>query len=73
MKKKRKQKPKKDDLQISFGKIANFTSKLELSKSSYELGLYHPLYHYSLLNREKIEKSFLSYPFTKINYKFGKK
>ena len=57
----------------SWGKIANFTSKLELNKSYYELGLNHPLYHYSLLNREKIEKSFLSYPFTKINYKFGKK
>jgi hypothetical protein len=34
--------------------------------------VFHPLYYYSLPHRDKIEKSFLSYPDTKINYEFGK-
>jgi len=54
----------------AWGSVVNFSYKLELKPQK---TVSHPLYDYSLLHRYKIERSFISYPDTKINYEFGKK
>ena len=54
----------------SWGSVVNFSYKLELKPQK---TVFHPLYYYSLSHRNKIERSFISYPFTKFNYEFGKK
>tara|TARA_B100000427_G_C15320699_1_gene512381 strand:- start:49 stop:717 length:669 start_codon:yes stop_codon:yes gene_type:complete len=54
----------------SWGSVLNFSYKLELKPQK---TVFHPLYYYSHPHRQRIEKSFLSYPHTKINYEFGKK
>ena len=54
----------------SWGSVLNFSYKLELKPQK---TVFHPLYYYSHPHRQRIEKSFLSFPHTKINYEFGKK
>jgi|TARA_B100000586_G_C19960869_1_gene363670 hypothetical protein len=58
-----------EQIKGAWGSVVNFSYKLELKPQK---TVFHPLYYYSLPHRDKIEKSFLSYPDTKINYEFGK-
>ena len=53
----------------SWGSVLNFSYKLELKPQK---TVFHPLYYYSHPHRQRIEKGFLSFPHTKINYEYGK-